>query len=34
MEKEQLKMEIRNVDERFKWGGFGEDFMKLSPYLL
>jgi hypothetical protein len=26
MEEQQLRMEIRSVDERFKRGGFGEDF--------
>jgi hypothetical protein len=26
MEEEQLRMEIRSVDERFTHGGFGEDF--------
>jgi hypothetical protein len=30
MEKERLKMEKRNVDERFKWGGFGEDFSEAK----
>jgi hypothetical protein len=26
MEEEQLRMETTSVDERFKHGGFGEDF--------
>jgi hypothetical protein len=26
MEEEQLRMEIRSGDERFKHSGFGEDF--------
>jgi hypothetical protein len=34
MEKEPLKMEIRNVNERFKCGGFGEDFNEAKCISL